>query len=200
VESKRDAAPKKEWKAKLSNGEGTKIDKANDIVDCPPLDSNLVQTSVRDPSPEGFEPIILKKKPQEERLAFPPSNEAQDPNYNQFCSLASPELTIDLSTIPETPRGSLDFGGSEAETEQEGFSNIGKKKKSKNGEKPVLPKPSMTTRRHADVGKITAHRGRRSEQKTREDETQQNLADGTQLTIHDVLSPKSSVSGRSAGY
>jgi hypothetical protein len=88
-------------------------------------------------SPEGSEPIFLKNKLQEDRLAFPLSNGAQDPNYNQLCALASPELTIDLSTVLETPRGSQDIGGSEVEIEHEGFPNKRKKKKSKNGEKPV---------------------------------------------------------------
>ncbi len=133
-------------------------------------------------------------------MAFSLSKDAQDPNYNRFCSLASPKLTIDLSTVPETPKGSQDFGGSEVEIEHEGFPNKGKKKKSKNGEKPVLPKPPIITRSQADVGKISTPRGRCSDQKTIEDETQQNIANGTQLTIHQVLSPKNGVSGHSAGY
>jgi hypothetical protein len=58
----------------------------------------------------------------------------------------------------------------------------------------------MITRSQADVGKISAPRGRHFEQKTREDETQQNIVDGKQLTIHQLLSHKNGVSGRSTGY
>jgi hypothetical protein len=164
-------------------------------------------------SPVG-EVLHLEKKPEEDSKFSPqnvglaviaprlslPSNDVLDPIYIQPSSQASPELTVDLPTIPETPRGSPEFGFSVADTDQDGFITIGKKKKSRFGEKSVLHKSSMITRSHADVGKIPAPRGRRSGLKVREDETQQNIADGTQLTIRDVLSPKSDVSGRSAAY
>jgi hypothetical protein len=164
-------------------------------------------------SPVG-EVLQLDKKPEEDSKFSPqnvglaviapllclPSNDDLDPNFNPSCSLASPELTIDLTTVPETPRGSQENGFSEVDTEQDGFITIGKKKKTRFGEKSVLHKSSMITRSRADVGKIPAPRGRRSGLKVREDETQQNIADGTQLTIRDVLSPKSDVFGRSAAY
>jgi hypothetical protein len=89
---------KMEWRAKSSIGEGKIVEETvKEVIAGPPpvfqaekpgtlvafqsSCSNRDQTSMKD-CPEGYEPFISKIKPQEDRLAFPPSNNAQDPNYN----------------------------------------------------------------------------------------------------------------------